>query len=166
MELVLGKSISAESISELVGACRGLVKLGLENCQVNDDAMTAVSRNRDLKTLHLGMVQGLTPRGLEIMGRGPKSIEELNLGWINLKTDMLEPLRNGVLTSNAETLSRLVYQDITFVLKAVGRICVFTMHAPHLLLYYWVPIKSTSIKNSSSFVLKRLGLNRIESATA
>ena len=68
--------------------------------------MTAVSKNLDLKTLHLGMVQGLTPKGLEILGRGLTSIEELNLGWINLKTDMLQNLRNGLLKSNAETLSR------------------------------------------------------------
>ena len=99
-------SISAESINELVGACRGLIKLSLEHCKVNDDAMMAVSKNTDLKTLHLGMVQGLTPKGLEILGRGLTSIEELNLGWINLKTDMLQNLRNGLLKSNAETLSR------------------------------------------------------------
>ena len=34
-------------------------------------------------------------------------IEELNLGWINLSRDMLGPLRDGLLTSNAVNLSRL-----------------------------------------------------------
>jgi len=100
-------SITAASVAELIGACRNLVKLGLENCEVSDEVMTAVSANLGLKTLHLGMVKGLTSQGLVSLGQGPRSIEHLNMGWINLDDGMLEPLRNGVLTSNANTLSRL-----------------------------------------------------------
>jgi len=99
-------SVSAETVTELVGACRNLVKIGLENCEVSDKLMKAISRNVCLKTLHLGMAKGVTPEGLKILG-SLDCIEELNLGWINLSRDMLGPLRDGLLTSNAVNLSRL-----------------------------------------------------------
>jgi len=100
-------SIAAETIAELVGACRNLIKLGLENCDVSDQVMTAINGNLGLKTLHLGMARGVTSQGLVNLGINLQSVEELNLGWINLREDMLEPLRNGVLSSNADSLSRL-----------------------------------------------------------
>ena len=67
--------------------------------------MTAINGNLGLKTLHLGMAKGVTSQGLVNL-INLQSVEELNLGWINLREDMLEPLRNGVLSSNADSLSR------------------------------------------------------------
>ena len=61
-------SVLAETVTELVGACRNLVKIGLENCEVSDKLMKAISRNVCLKTLHLGMAKGVTPEGLKILG--------------------------------------------------------------------------------------------------
>ena len=98
-------NVTLECLVDLIGACTNLIRLGLEQCTVNDAVMKAVSQNTRLKTLDLGMVVGLTAQGAAMLSH--LQLEELNLSWIGLTAAMKEQLRDGLLASSAPTLTKL-----------------------------------------------------------
>jgi len=99
--------IQPESLADLIGACRNLCKLSLERCDLDSSVLSAVSKNLNLVTLNLGMASGVNASGLAVLGASLRNLQELNLGWISLTPDMLEPLRSGLIDGNAQSLRKL-----------------------------------------------------------
>jgi len=77
-------SIQVACLENLLKTCRTLKKLALENCLVSDEVCTGIGLNSNLSVLHLGMTQGLTPLGVQIVLDGCTNLTELNVGWTGL----------------------------------------------------------------------------------
>jgi len=77
-------SVSVACLENLIKTCRSLKKLALENCLVSDLVCEGIGQNGSLDVLHLGMTQGLTPRGVQHILDGCPNLTELNIGWTGL----------------------------------------------------------------------------------
>lgn len=59
--------VSPQCLTVLFGKCRRLKKLSLENVQVNDDALIAMSANKDIEVINFAMATGLMEDGLKYL---------------------------------------------------------------------------------------------------
>ncbi|CAH1102732.1 unnamed protein product [Psylliodes chrysocephalus] len=82
--------VSPQCLTVLFGKCRRLKKLSLENVQVNDDALIAMSANKDIEVINFAMATGLMEDGLKYLLTNCRKIRELNLAWTYLNTACIQ----------------------------------------------------------------------------
>ncbi|KAF5306975.1 hypothetical protein FQR65_LT07197 [Abscondita terminalis] len=82
--------ISTDCLTILLSKCRRLKKLSLEHIEVNDDALFALSKNKELEILNLAMANGLEQKGLTYLLTNCRKLKELNIAWTYLNTASVE----------------------------------------------------------------------------
>ncbi|XP_056635293.1 S-phase kinase-associated protein 2 [Diorhabda carinulata] len=82
--------ISPQSLTILLSKCRRLKKLSLENVQVNDEVLIALSANKDIEVINFAMAAGMMEDGFKYLLANCRKIRELNLAWTYLNTPSIQ----------------------------------------------------------------------------
>lgn len=91
--------ISTDSLVILFSKCRRLKKLSLENVPVNDDALLALSANKDIEVINFAMCTGIQEDGLRYLLTNCRQIRELNIAWTYLNGESIQYLCDNLPSS-------------------------------------------------------------------
>ncbi|XP_025406175.1 S-phase kinase-associated protein 2 [Sipha flava] len=119
--------IKVDILNSLLKQCCNLVKLSLENCQVNHACCENIGRNTKLKVLNVASTSGLDNVGLKHI-LSLKNLEELNISWAHLNnTDLHFLLANMVPSMKRLNISGFLKQLADYDLISLVSCC------PHLI---------------------------------
>lgn len=92
-------SIDVESLAQLLGTCRLLKKLSLEQVPLNLAVCKEIAENRKLEVLNVSMCEGITVDCVSVMIASLQSLTALNISWTLLSCESVEIIVSLVATS-------------------------------------------------------------------
>ncbi|XP_028966479.1 S-phase kinase-associated protein 2 [Galendromus occidentalis] len=102
--------VSHYLLTGLLQACDQLKGLSLENQALSDEVCEAIGRNKNLVTLNLCMVSGLTLEGVNHILKGCRRLNSFNVAWSTMEKESLAQLV-GALPVTLKELNIAGYTD-------------------------------------------------------
>ncbi|XP_053674139.1 S-phase kinase-associated protein 2 [Anopheles nili] len=84
--------ISKSLLRALLAACRGLLKLSLENVPLDGAICEEIAENRNLDTLNLTMCLGIDATGMRTIAKSLTKLHSLNVAWTYLSQQAVKEL--------------------------------------------------------------------------
>ncbi|XP_059094967.1 S-phase kinase-associated protein 2-like [Tigriopus californicus] len=133
-------SVDVSDLEKLLAQCQRLRKVALENLTLSDPALAFLSRNRELRVVHLALTRQISLVGIERLLSECGKLEDVNLAWTGLNVATLdvvarvmprgvtrlnlsgcrETLNNKHVQSLVRRCSRLVELDLSDALHLTG----------------------------------------------